>query len=114
MRVPARPVFQSLVEQAVAATGAASGWLLARDQTGLSVMAIAGPAADPGVVQAAHVPVAGARAYALSSGQAAALMPQPGDAASCGAAGYPGVPVSLLTVPCPTWFTGPATTPAYG
>lgn len=96
-----RPTFphltmQSIVDQVRRATGATTAWLLAARPDGLAVVAGSGPIAHgPGT----HLALDGPRAYALSSGQAVALVPQPGDDTSAGLGGSSGVPVSVLLVP---------------
>lgn len=96
MMDPARLTIQTIVDQARRATGATTAWLLASNRAGLVVVAGSGPvAAPPGTL----LDPAGARAYALSSGQAVALVPQPGDPASAGLGGSAGAPVSVLLVP---------------
>lgn len=99
MRDPAAHLtIQTVVDQARRATGATTAWLLAAGPAGLVVVAGSGPvAAPPGTLLEATGP----RAYALSAGQAVALVPQPGDPASAGLGGSPGVPVSVLLVPVP-------------
>ncbi|MEM9130917.1 MAG: hypothetical protein AAF962_11930 [Actinomycetota bacterium] len=93
-----RPTLQAIVNQAVAATGASSGWLLAVGADDLEVVATAGG------THAEHIgrrfAATGAQGYVLSSGQAAALLPQPDDPANVGAGGFDGVPPSVVAVPC--------------
>ena len=96
---PVRPTFQAIVDQSLRVTGASTGWLLAVDDDGLQVVAVGGLAADADTVGRVLKP-SGARGFALSSGQPAALMPPPTDAANDGAGGFPGVPSSVLAVPC--------------
>jgi len=87
---------QTVVDQARRAAGATTAWLLAVSPAGLTVVAGSGPVAAPaGTV----LEPAGPRAYALSSGQAVALVPQPGDPTSAGLGGSSGIPVSVLLVP---------------
>lgn len=99
MREPAtRRTIQTVVDQARRATGATTAWFLLAHPAGLVVDAGSGPVmAPPGT----PLELAGPRAYALSSGQAVALVPQPGDEASAGLGGSAGVPVSVLLVPVP-------------
>lgn len=99
MTASVRPTYQAIVDQAVAATGAASAWLLRSADGGLVVAATAGVART---AIGSPVVATGAQGYVLSSGQPVALMPQPNDAANDGAAGYPGVPSSVLAAPCGT------------
>ena len=94
-----RPTLQAIVEQSLRATGATTGWLLAVDGDSLQVVAAAGLASERDPVGRVVTPT-GAQGYVLSSGQPAALMPQPSDPANDGAAGFPGVPTSVLAVPC--------------
>ncbi len=97
MRDPAaHPTIQTVVDQTRRATGATTAWLLAGTLDGLTVVAGSGPVAP---ADGTMVEVTGSRAYALSSGQAVALVPQPGDPASAGLGGADGVPVSVLLVP---------------
>lgn len=97
MRDPAvRLTIQTVVDQTRRATGATTAWLLAGTLDGLTVLAASGPVGPP---DGTLVEVTGSRAYALSSGQAVALVPQPGDPASAGLGGSDGVPVSVLLVP---------------
>lgn len=97
MRDPAAHLtIQTVVDQTRRATGATTAWLLAGTVDGLTVVAGSGPVGPP---DGTMVEVTGSRAYALSSGQAVALVPQPGDPASVGLGGSDGVPVSVLLVP---------------
>jgi hypothetical protein len=95
-----RPTYQAIVDAAISATGASSGWLLAdRDDDGLIVLATAGQAAAHQDV-GSTIRLQGAKAYVLAAGQPTALLPQPGDTANADAGGAPGIPPSLLAVPC--------------
>ena len=94
-----RPTYQAIVEQAMTATGASTAWLLRATADGLVVAATAGQATRDGVV-GQTIDATGAQGYALSSGQPVALMPPPNDPANDGAAGFPGVPTSVLAAPC--------------
>lgn len=98
--VAARPIYQAIVDEAVAATGAACGWLLGRQSTGLVVLAVAGPT-DPAVPIGSTVAVVGARGFALSADQPTALVPAPSDLSNAGVGGFPGVPPSLVVAPGP-------------
>lgn len=93
------PAYQAIVDAAIAATSASSGWLLGADAQGLRVMAIGGTARGPIPVDST-VTSEGARAFVLASGQPAALMPQPSDTANRQAGGAAGLPGSVLAVPC--------------
>ena len=99
MTASVRPTYQAIVDQALAATGAETAWLLMTTPDGLVVMATAGLASQSGAIGSLITPT-GAQGYVLSSGQPVALMPQPTDPANDGAAGYPGVPTSVLAAPC--------------
>jgi len=95
-----RPPYQAIVDAAVVATGASSGWLLAdHDDDGLMVLATAGLAVAHQQVGATIAPQ-GAKAYVLAAGQPTALLPQPGDTANANGGGASGIPPSLLAVPC--------------
>jgi hypothetical protein len=95
-----RPAYQAIVDAAINATGASSGWLLAdREEEGLIVLATAGQAATHQEIGAV-IPAQGAKAYVLAAGQPTALLPQPGDTANADGGGAPGIPPSLLAVPC--------------
>ncbi len=107
MRDPAaRLTIQTVVDQTRRATGATTAWLLAGTVDGLTVVAGSGPVGPP---DGTMVEITGSRAYALSSGQAVALVPQPGDPASAGLGGSDGVPVSVLLVPVLLAPMSPAT-----
>jgi hypothetical protein len=95
-----RPAYQAIVDAALNATTASSAWLLAdREDEGLIVMATAGQAAAHQQIGAIIQPQ-GAKAYVLAAGQPTALLPQPGDTANADGGGAPGIPPSLLAVPC--------------
>ncbi len=96
---PVRPTYQAIVDQALRATGASTCWLLAVTGSTLQVVAAAGLAAERDLIGTELTPK-GAQGFVLSSALPAALMPQPNDPASDGAAGFPGVPTSVLAVPC--------------
>ena len=63
------------------------------------ILATAGQAAAHREVGAIVQPQ-GAKAYVLAAGQPTALLPQPGDMANADGGGAPGIPPSLLAVPC--------------
>ena len=95
-----RPAYQAIVDAAINATGASSGWLLAdQEEQGLYVLATAGQAAAHQQI-GTTIPAQGAKAYVLAAGQPTALLPQPGDTANADGGGAPGIPPSLLAVPC--------------
>ncbi len=105
MTATVRPTYQTIVDQALAVTGAGSAWLARATGDGLVVAAVAGLA--PPSAAGAPLDPQGARGYVLSSGQPVVLMPQPDDPANVGAAGYPGVPGSVLAAPCgDEWVVG--------
>ena len=94
-----RPTYQAIVNQALAATGAATGWLLAVTEQGFEVLARSGAAVDVAPVGTMVEPV-GARAYVVATGQPVALLPEPGDPSHRDAGGSPRGPSSVLAVPC--------------
>lgn len=94
-----RPTYQAIIDAAVTATDASSGWLLATEPDGLRVMSISGSTAGQTALGTLVEPT-GAKGFVLSSGQPTALMPQPTDTANNGAAGAAGVPASVLAAPC--------------
>lgn len=95
-----RPAYQAIVDAALLATGASSGWLLADgEENGLVVIGTAGHAAAHQQIGAIIQPQ-GAKAYVLAAGQPTALLPQPGDSANADGGGSPGIPPSLLAMPC--------------
>lgn len=93
------PAYQAIVEAALAATNASSGWLLAAGDHDMLVKAIGGPARGT-IAVGSPVASEGAKAFVLASGQPAALMPQPSDIANRHAGGAAGLPGSVLAVPC--------------
>ena len=93
------PAYQAIVDAALEATDANSGWLLGVTDDGFRVMAIGGPGRGSIEVDAV-VPSEGARGYVLASGQPASLIPQPTDTANLHAGGAAGLPTSLLAIPC--------------
>lgn len=99
MTAPVRPTYQAIVDQALNVTGASSAWLLRSTDDGLVVSATAGLAAREGTLHQV-IDATGAKGFALSSGQPVALLPPPNDPANDGAAGFPGVPTSVLAAPC--------------
>lgn len=99
MTVAPRPSLLAIVQAAIDATGASSGWLLRASEEGLQVIAAIGPvgSADPTGTMRLHQ---GAAGYSVASGQPAALQLQPDDTANEGAGNATGVPTSLLATPC--------------
>ncbi len=92
----ARPLLQTIVDEALATSGAQCGWLLNSAADGFVVVAIGSSGVTPLLELGARVPVKGARGYTLASGQPAALMPRPDDHSDEGVGGYPGVPPSFV------------------
>ncbi len=99
MLYPVRPTYQAIIDQALRSTGASTGWLLVVTGPTMRVVAAGGLAAERNLIGSELTPM-GAQGYVLSSAQPAALMPQPNDPANNGAGGFPGVPTSVVTVPC--------------
>jgi len=91
-----RPAMQVLVDEAVAATSASTGWLLVVSGGGAVVGAASGGASEGA---GTSVGLDGSRGYALASGQPTALVPSPTDASNRGIAGHSGVPSALLVAP---------------
>ncbi len=92
----ARPLLQTIVDEAIAASGAQCGWLLHDTAEGFVVAAIASDGVSPSLGLGAIVPVKGARGYTLASGQPTALMPKPDDSSDEGVGGFPGIPPSFV------------------
>jgi pSer/pThr/pTyr-binding forkhead associated (FHA) protein len=93
----AHPIFQTIVEEAVHAAEAQSGWLLAAEGRHLKVLAVGGT----GTARVGQsVTIDGVRGLALAMGQASAQQPSPGDRSNDGAGGAAGVPTSVLACPC--------------
>lgn len=92
----ARPLLQTIIDEAIAASGARCGWLLHDSPEGFVIAALASDGVTPLLGLGDRVPVKGARGYTLSSGQPAALMPRADDFSDEGVGGYPGVPPSFL------------------
>jgi len=93
----AHPLFQTIIDEAVDATQAGTGWLLAAEGRHLKVLAVAaGSSAHVGQ----SVTIGGARGLALTMGQTSAQQPPHGDHTNEGGGGALGVPKSLLAAPC--------------
>jgi len=91
--------YQALVEAAVKATGAESGWLLRIDDETLVVTAAVGgddPSSNIGTVR----PASGATGHALGAGYPAAIRVRQNDQSNDGVGGADGVPSSVLSAPC--------------
>lgn len=89
----------AVIDAAVSATGAASGWILRLDGDGFVVAAAAGGESAARSVGTQR-PLRGTAGYAASSGQPAAIRPQRSDPANFGAGGAADTPSSILAVPC--------------
>lgn len=94
MSTVVRPLLQVIVDEALSATGARCGQLTVVDGDVLRIVAVAGTARTSSV--GSVVAITGARGYALSADQPAALQPDPGDESNRGTGGFDGVPPSLL------------------
>jgi pSer/pThr/pTyr-binding forkhead associated (FHA) protein len=93
----AHPLFQTIIDEAVDATQAATGWLLAAEGRHLKVLAVAaGSSARVGQ----SITIDGVRGLALAMGQTSAQQPPEGDRTNEGAGGAAGVPPSVLASPC--------------
>lgn len=92
----ARPLLQTIVDEALATSGARCAWLLHQTDGEFVVAAIASDGVDQAQGVGETVEVRGARGYTLASGQPTALMPRPDELSDEGVAGYPGVPPSFL------------------
>jgi len=90
-----QPVLRVLLGEAVTATGASSGWVVAVADGTATVVATTGSPDALGTT----VDLAGSRGFALASGQPAALLPGPTDTADSGVGAHQGVPPSLLVAP---------------
>jgi len=91
--------YQALVEAAVKATGAESGWLLRIDDATLTVTAAVGgddPSSSIGTLRSAT----GATGHALAAGYPTALRVRNDDHSNDGVGGAIGVPSSVLSAPC--------------
>lgn len=93
-------VLQTIVDVTVDATGSARGWLLRLDGESLSVAAAHDEDGPTSERLGDARPIAGAAGHAVTSGQAAALRPAPGDISNAGAGGHPTTPACVLAVPC--------------
>lgn len=89
----------AIVEAAVAATGARTGWILRIDGAGFVVAAAAG-GVEPDRLLGTRRPLLGTAGYAASSGQPVAFQPPRSDVANHGAGGAEGAPTSILASPC--------------
>lgn len=90
------PGLQALTAAAIEATGSAAGWVLLDAGDGFTVVAAAGPSAEPVERFRARTGTAG---MVAATGQPAALLPG-ADVSNAGAAGLPGIPGALLVAPC--------------
>lgn len=89
----------AVIDAAVTATAAASGWVLRLDGDGFVVAAAAG-GESPGRRIGERRALQGTAGYAASSGQPAAIRPQRSDPSNFGAGGAGHTPSSILAVPC--------------
>lgn len=99
MSFPPSSVLHAIVTSAVDATGAANGWIVADVDGALVVVAAAG-GDHPQDLVGSRLRADAQAAFTVGSGQPVARRPSPSDAAALGAAGYDGLPASLLSVPC--------------
>jgi hypothetical protein len=99
------PVLQAIVGSAVDATGAQHGWIVAELGGVLVVVAAAGEG-EPAALLGHEVPSASQTGFTIGSGQPAARQPPPSDDQAAGTAGFPGVPPTLLSVPCTDGLDG--------
>ena len=90
-------VLEVIVRTAVEATGAACGWIVARD--GDRLVVVASMAENPTPL-GTEVGSTGSAAFCFASGEPAARRPAANDVSATGAGGYRGSPPSVLTVPC--------------
>ena len=81
MSVPAAadPVLHALAQAAVSATGASDGWLLAVEDAGLRVVAVAGPGTGAPVLAAVVPAGTGSAGFVAASGQPLAMAPRGDD-----------------------------------
>jgi sigma-B regulation protein RsbU (phosphoserine phosphatase) len=79
MPAAADPVLHALAQAAVAATGASDGWLLAVEDAGLRVVAVAGAGAGTPVLAAVVPAGAGSAGFVAASGQPLAMAPRGDD-----------------------------------
>jgi GAF domain-containing protein len=93
------PIFQALVDAAVNGTGGTDGWILARRDGALEVVATSGSSA---VALGTRLPAdAGTAGFVVGSGQPIALAPRPGAELTSGLDRIIGrEPKSIVAVPC--------------
>ena len=75
----ADPVLHALAQAAADATGASDGWLLAVEDDGLRVVAVAGPGTGPSVLAALVPAGAGSVGFVAASGHPLAMAPRDDD-----------------------------------
>jgi GAF domain-containing protein len=102
--IAVNPVLHALAEAAVAATGASDGWLLAVEDDGLRVVAVAGATTAAGLFATTIPPGSGSAGFVAASGQPLAVAPRGDDPRfSEGTAQLLGRrPTSVLSVPAST------------
>lgn len=92
-------VLDSILRSAVDATGAANGWIVVRSNDNLVVAAVMAES-DLRQLQGTTVSSASSAGFCMASAEPAARQPRSDDSTATDAAGYRGVPSTLLTVPC--------------
>ena len=92
-------ILDSILRSAVDATGAANGWIVVRSNGSLFVAAVMADS-DLRQLRGTIVSSASSAGFCMASGEPAARQPRPDDSTAADAAGYRGVPSTLLTVPC--------------
>ena len=75
----ADPVLHALAQAAVAATGASDGWVLAVEDAGLRVVAVAGSGTGAGMLAAIVPAGTGSAGFVVASGQPLAMAPRGDD-----------------------------------
>ena len=99
MAPPSRPTLHAIVQAAVEATGASSGWLLRVLDDRFEVVAAHGHPRS-GELVGSWRPVAGVAGFVAESGQPAAMQLGIDDADNRGAGGVVGQPAAVLATPC--------------
>jgi hypothetical protein len=92
-------VLGAVLRGALDATGAAHGWIVAVRDARFVVVAAAG-APGAGDLIGAEIDLSSPAGLAITTGQPSARQLRPDDRSASGAAGCPGVPGTLLTIPC--------------
>ena len=99
MATPSRPTLHAIVQAAVEATGATSGWLLRVLDDRFEVVAAHGHPRSAELLGTWR-PIAGVAGFAAESGQPAAMQLSADDADNHGAGGVIGQPAAVLATPC--------------